>query len=150
MYNKILLPLDGSSFAEYALPHALEMAQKFNAELHLLHIVTKFVPEVEQDVQRSHNLYATQAHEYMEKMVNLIQYKTKRPIVFKVVEGLVPELILEYADRQTVDLIVMATHGRTGLKRLVLGSVAERVLRAAYCPVLLVRVQADALQDEHS
>lgn len=142
MYDRILVPLDGSDFSKQALSHALILAQKFNSELHLLEIVTQYQPDDSTQLTDSHqhNLLETQAHERMHALVAELQPQLSKTIIGKVLSGVVVDLLLEYTRRQAIQLIVMATHGRSGLRRLVFGSVAERVLHASPCPVFLIRI----------
>lgn len=146
MYKKILIPVDGSELAEKAIEHGVALANAFEADIYLLqvvmHMVGSLAPyEVEYQLGESFRQAALQeAHEYLNRISGLYSGQLKGTLHTKVVEGVVVDGILEYADFQNIDLIVMATHGRSGVSRWVFGSVAERVLRAANCPIFLVRV----------
>lgn len=146
MYKKILVPLDGSELAEQAIEHAIALANAFEAEVYLLqvvmHMVGSLAPyEVEYQLGESFRQAALQeAHEYLNRMSSVYSSQLNKTLHTKVVEGIVVDGVLEYAEFQNIDLIVMATHGRSGVSRWVFGSVAERVLRAANCPIFLVRV----------
>lgn len=143
-YKKIMVPLDGSTLAAQALPHALALVELHQAELILFrvvqeaHFVEEFVTEgkIQVDQRQEHWLNeATTALGELAADLKLRQLK-----VTPVVEvGLPAEAIIDYARQHEVSLIVMSTHGRTGLARWVYGSVADKVLRGAPCPVLLVR-----------
>lgn len=151
MFNKILVPLDGSELAEQALPPALTIAHKAN-ELILLNapmvspaltslVYTYDVPNL--DISIDH--LRAQAERYLA----LQKAELKREgltIHNEVVPGDAASIIIDTAIAEDVDLIVMSTHGYTGLDHLVMGSVTERVLRQAPCPVLVVR---DARPIEH-
>ena len=149
MYKKLLVPLDGSELAEKALAHALELAKAFDSDVYLLqvvmHMVGSLAPyEIEYQLGESFREAALrEAHEYLDRMVTNHKDKISGTIHTKVVEGIIVDSILEYGAFQQVDLIVMATHGRSGISRWVFGSVAERVLRASKCPVFLVRVNPE-------
>lgn len=147
-YKKILVPLDGSTLAAQALPHALALVELHQAEIilfrviHEPHFVAEYVTEgklqVDQHREQAMN-EATIALTELAAELKLRQFK-----VTPVIEvGLPAEAIIDYAGKHTVSLIVMSTHGRTGLARWVYGSVADKVLRDAPCPVLLIRAALD-------
>lgn len=142
MYKHILCTLDGSALAEKALPHAVALARAFAARLTLLRVVevppVPAMPELMTvEVDLLPHLMA-EAKQYIDRKV--AEVREDYPTVGgQVVEGRAAEAIADYAADNDVDLIVMATHGRSGLSRLAFGSVADRVLRLAHCPVLLVR-----------
>ena len=142
-YQHLLVPLDGSEMAEVALPDAASLAVSSNARLTLLHVVppalaeiyaaAKAVPADEGD-----GSLHDAAHNYLDlvrRRLNAMGIEVHNAVTI----GDAADSLVAYASEQGVDLIVMATHGRSGWKRLVLGSVAERVLRVAAQPVLLVR-----------
>lgn len=144
-YEKILVTLDGSTFAAQALPHALALAGVYGSELILLRVVPLIKPL--QDLAHAGSLLRSDEHqvhgldEATESMRALVEeLKLQNFKVTTVVEvGSPAETIIDYAEAQGVSLIVMCTHGRTGVSRWVYGSVADKVLRAAPCPVFLVR-----------
>lgn len=139
MYTRILLPTDGSETTDRALEHALDLAGRYDAELHVLYVVdaTVFANDVET---------GTIVEEF-ETMGNRIVDQTSQqaadagiePARTTVVRGTPHERILEYIDENDVDLVVMGTHGRTGLDRYLLGSVTEKIVRLSDAPVLTVR-----------
>ena len=146
--RRILVPLDGSPLAAQALPLAAELAASAGAELLLLQVLlpfTELVPalaptgrmlQVPPDVLDAER---EQARQYLAS-----EAAATRPglRVTPLVEfGYPAETILHEAERQRADVIVMATHGYSGLRRWVLGSVADKVLHAAHAPLLLVRAQ---------
>jgi universal stress protein A len=140
----ILAPTDFSEYANQAVTAAFELAQTFEAKLSLLHVIE--VPayaievalpleELERDARRELALLlpaADAAHVEVTRLVNM---------------GVPYQRIVETATAESVDLIIMATHGRTGLRHLVLGSVAERVVRLAPCPVLTIRPPGERSDD---
>lgn len=144
MYERMLLTLDGSPLAEQALQHAVELAKAFRAELHLVKVVTPFgptLPQIEMDFGETYRQAALQeAHEYLTRVKERLTPNITS-VHTKVIEGVVVDAILDYADFQGIDVIVMATHGRSGVGRWVFGSVAERVLHAANVPVFLIRAK---------
>jgi nucleotide-binding universal stress UspA family protein len=132
MYKRVMVPLDGSELAQVALAHAVDMCRAFGATLVLLHVRDgrKGSPEA--------------SRRYLE-FVRKRHASAGIPIEVAVREGPVAEVIVRAADEERIDVIAMATHGRSGLQRVVYGSVAEAVLRSSAKPVLLVRVAgADA------
>lgn len=149
MYGKILIPLDGSDLAEQALPHGVKIANAFDSEVYLIHVVAHYVGglmpyEVENRLGESlHEAALHEAHEYLNRIHETYESKFTGTIHTQVIEGVVSDGILDFADFQSIDLVVMATHGRSGISRWVFGSVAERVLRASKCPVFLVRATSD-------
>ena len=145
--NRILVPTDFSETADKALEYAKGLASKIGASLHLVHVfkdpyaVAACAPEV----------YATVPVEVRERAIEEVrerllerldadqeqQFRGSRGVV----RGLTAPQIVDYAANQDIDLIVMGTHGRRGVAHLLLGSVAEHVVRTAVCPVLTVRAE---------
>ena len=146
MFHKILVPLDGSEIAEYALEPALTIARQVEGEVLLLS-----VPHLKQALIRSHGegtgfLWPEQSmaadKQRLATYLGEVHEKYAHPLLrlhTKVVEGDEASMIVDTAVTEQVDLIVMSTHGRSGFSRWVLGSVTEKVLRAAPCPVLVIR-----------
>ena len=140
MYERILVTLDQSDLAEKALPHAVALAKAFGATIHLVSVV----PVVDREVMHA----AGVAVDWQTRLAGAREYMgavRKRVLAedveaeWDVCQGDVAEEILRYCEQQDCDLIVMSTHGRSGLGRWVYGSIADRVLRHAAVPVLLVR-----------
>ena len=145
MYERILLTLDSSRLAEKAIPHAAALAKAFQARLCLLSVVP-----VISDVGAAGGPAMAVAWEAqvdnIEEYLTGVQQALKLQDVDAEVElrrGNVTEEVLLFSHKFDADLIVMSTHGRSGLGRWVYGSVADRVLRHAEMPVLLVRVSED-------
>lgn len=145
MFTHILLPLDGSQFAESALPAAFELAKRFHSKVTLLSIVrppylmggsgagyTEMLINLRDQA-------VTEAHRYLEGHQHWLNYEGIKASVRVSEMEPVAEAILETADEVGADLIVMSTHGRGGISRWVYGSVADKVLRHATIPVMLVR-----------
>ena len=146
MFHKILVPLDGSPLSEKALPPALELAKKFASEVILLQVIDPPYPittvsgaAIDQVIKEIRTATYSEATEYLKSHVDTLSeggYNVKTEIL----EGSpIAKYILDVARHQEIDLIVMSTHGRGGLDRWVFGSVADRVLRHANDPVLLIR-----------
>lgn len=137
---KILTPLDGSTFSESALPYAQALAQAWQSKLLLLHVTEPFVPiglggQPELAVQVQNESLAA-SRDYLEDVkIRFPKYKAETSAVL----GYPREEITQIAAAEQAEVIVMASHGRSGPARWLLGSVAEAVLRQAPCPVLLIR-----------
>ncbi len=145
--KKILFPTDFSRCANQALGRAFEMARQFDAELHMLHAT---VLHEEDPYHAGHHLNDSEEVQQrlrrtaLDEMDSLIRsYDATDLKVVKAQErGIAAaSVILEYCNDQDIDLVIMGTHGRRGLERLLLGSVAEEVVRTAPCPVMTVREQ---------
>lgn len=147
MYKKILVPLDGSKRAEAILPHVEELAHRFDAKIIFLKIVEPtrvFVSAggyaaYSEVLQKEHEKAEKRANTYLMSLVG--QFREKRIPAKTVVEvGSIVSKIIEVANRKEVDLIAMASHGRTGLSHVFYGSVAAGVLHRIDRPLLLIRV----------
>jgi nucleotide-binding universal stress UspA family protein len=132
----ILAPTDFSEPSKRAVTYAFELAQKVDAKLSLLHVIE--VPAYAIEVSLPLEALEQDARRELARM--LPQAETAHVAVTRLVEmGMAYQKILETVAAEQVDMIVMATHGRTGLGHLFMGSVAERVVRTAPCPVLTIR-----------
>jgi universal stress protein A len=140
--HHVLVPLDFSTYAEQALDYAIALAQKLQARVTLLHVIqppavvnvkgglwptSTFLQDLEAAVTRDMEGY----------LARVTAAGLEGEMV--VVHGVPFQEILDTAKARQVDLIIMGTHGRTGLTHVFLGSVAERVVRLAPCPVLVAR-----------
>ncbi|HEY2249415.1 MAG TPA: universal stress protein [Planctomycetaceae bacterium] len=141
--QKILVPTDFSPAAAAAVKYACELATRFDAELHLLHALEvhpSLTPEFGMGLVLPK--FISESKAAAEKLLAAAldpRWATDRTVVRSVVEGSPKAEIVRYAREHDVDLIVLATHGLTGLPHVILGSVAENVVRTAPCPVLTVR-----------
>lgn len=142
--RKILFPTDFSETANLALAHALYLAEKYDAELHMLHVV---VLHAEDPHNPAHHF--PDEREIHEKLRDLAQKRMDEATVEYAAKDLsirhvqrrsvsAAPAIVEYAEEEDIDLVVMGTHGRRGIRHLLIGSVAEEVVRLAPCPVLSV------------
>ena len=144
MFKHLLVPIDFSEPSEAALDYARTVATQFGASLHLLHVTEDpyrafysaevYVPEVE-------GLREEILNDSVTRLKGLLRTSdlTDLHAMAEAVIGTPASTITEYAAGRGIDLIVMGTHGRGGMSHLLLGSVAERVVRTAPCPVLTVR-----------
>ncbi len=142
MYQRMLVPLDGSELAEVVFPYAKELAGRLDVEVILLYVgsqaLQEFTPMRRAYIERAAETIKVQAREVKEKAG--IQPGDK-PVEVRgeVAMGYPAEEILRYADEYAVDLILIATHGRSGKKRWHIGNVADKVLRTSRVPVWLAR-----------
>ncbi|QRV17614.1 universal stress protein [Haloterrigena salifodinae] len=137
MYQNILLATDGSDAARRATEHAIELSSQLGAKLHLLS-VSEDGPQAtdKQDEMRTdHQAEANEAVEEAERTAESRGVETSTVVR----HGVPQEEIVNVAETNAIDLIVMGTHGRSGLDHLVTGSVAEEVVRNAPVPVVTVR-----------
>ncbi len=143
MFSKIMVPLDGSSFAEEALPYARGLAEQNQATLLLARVEETFEPPPGVFVPATAlpEVFQLGAGEYLEQQAARLTLAGLN-VQTILLEGKVADALLKCAREEKVNLIVMSTHGRTGLSRLLMGSVAERIVHDAPCPVLLIRPQA--------
>lgn len=142
MIKRILLPLDGSRFAEAAVPLARSLATAANAELHLV-LVHEPLPAVDEKTYGELLAWArTGEDQYLSQAATTIGTAGK-PCPQVVLQGVPAEAIAQYAKEHAVDLLVMSTHGWGAVKRFWLGSVADRLIRECRAPVLLVRPAED-------
>jgi nucleotide-binding universal stress UspA family protein len=156
--RSILVPLDGSAYAEAALAYAEEMAHAFEAELRLIRVaettqiygMMSREPMAPASVDAMNELGERLVNEsaaYLESVVNPVR-ETGLKVTGETLEGYPGEQILAYEREGTVDLVIMATRGRAGLGRLVFGSVAERVFKEGTTPVMMVKPQGEIPEAE--
>jgi nucleotide-binding universal stress UspA family protein len=147
VYKKILVPLDGSDLAECVLPHLESIAKGCGAqEVVFLRVVEPFHPVSSADgsaitaeeISRINADHKTAAENYLNRLVERTKYDGVA-VQSEIITGKAAEVIADYATKNSVELITIATHGRSGVSRWVLGSVADRVLRSACVPVLMIR-----------
>ena len=138
MFKKILVPLDGSRLAEKVIPQVEKISRCCQPEVHLFQVVVTYEIEPEKEKEERARLLR-EAWQYLEKIsARLRKKKIKAHAV--VAYGKDAIQICEYARKNKLQLIAMATHGRSGFSRWALGSVADKVLNCSRVPVLLVRV----------
>ncbi len=141
--KKILIPLDGSDLAERALEPGRQLGMAMGAELHLLRVnssthqmlETASMSEVFDEIEHKE---VVKTEEYLEKKKAEMALDDVH-VTAAMAKGTVAEAIFEYAAERGIDLIIMSSHGRTGLQRWVYGSVAEKVLRGACCATMIIR-----------
>lgn len=144
MYKKILIPLDGSELAKKALDHAEKLAKAFDAEMILFQIVPLLPIYGAPELVTPFVLDEKQREAAERYLTNLVEELKKKGFnaTAEVKTGMqVAAEIIDFAKERGVDLIVMSTHGHSGITRWVLGSVAHKVLTRAETPVLLVHLK---------
>lgn len=141
MYDTILVPTDGSDHAQRAAEHALSLAESFDATVHVLNVTDVRARAGPFDVGGVDDEYVARLEDAGAAAIDAVEALAgdSQRIRAAVSQGDPEEEILEYADEYAVELLVMGTHGRTGVDRYVAGSVTEGVVRQAEVPVLTVR-----------
>ena len=145
MYKKILVPLDGSELAECVLPHVEAFIEGFDtSDVILMRVVEPEKPYqgeyaigTEMMVKRESEMKSV-AKDYLDEITNRLKH-VGASLHAEVILGRVTEMLTDYAMNNDVDLIIIATHGYSGITRWVRGSVADKILRSANVPVLMVR-----------
>jgi len=129
--QSIMVTTDFSDYSVAGIECALSLSNAFHADIHLLHVVEKGRGKSRQDAE-------THARREMQRFVaeNIDEYTCVGQIIL---EGDPADEIVKYARNNAIDMIVIATHGRTGLKHIVMGSIAEKVVRCSTVPVLTVK-----------
>lgn len=142
--KNILFPTDFSEGASHALSYAVDMAKNYGAKLYVMNVIhdidmssNMHIPHRSVDMMYSE--FEASAKKALEKLCRSVQeeYKVAESIVLR---GIPYEEILKYIQVKDIDLIIMATHGRKGLDRVLFGSTTERVVRNSSCPVLTIRM----------
>lgn len=147
MYERILVPTDGSNVAEVAVDHAVDIAEKYGAEVHAL-----FVADVDavayglgteqvDRIQQGNFGGMTDLREDAEEATGYVKEQAEArglTVVERHAGGRPHDMIADYAEDHDIDLVVMGSHGRSGVRRALLGSVTERTLRSTHVPVLVV------------
>jgi nucleotide-binding universal stress UspA family protein len=145
MFTHILVPTDFSEPSDAALEYARFLAAKFGSTLHLLHVV-------EVPIMVGSEIYIAESPDVEAALVEQARKRLAERVLpadrgrfnatSEVVTGATAPAIVEYATQQHIGLIVMGTHGRSGMAHLLMGSVAEKVVRSAPCPVMTVRTRS--------
>jgi nucleotide-binding universal stress UspA family protein len=153
MYSQVLVPLDGSEASERALPHAQRLADAFGGRVHLLQILS-LSPEyavyraggeegptvIDSSIDMAEEITAarqTKAEAYLRATAARLE-EGGIDVHTAVRQGLTLDTIANFVEENGIDLIVMSTHGRSGLQRFLIGSVTDRVIRFSHVPVLAI------------
>jgi nucleotide-binding universal stress UspA family protein len=138
MFEKILLPMDGSVLAEQAIPYVRDLASQLNAEIHLVHVC----PVVHQNLTHMHKIYLDQIETNLRKsMKEVWGLKSEPAIKSEILNGEPAPAIIEYIKQNSINLVAVTTCGASGLRVWAMGSVADKVVRDAGIPTLLIRVK---------
>lgn len=142
MYERILIPTDGSEGATVAAGQAVELAYRFEAALHAIYVIDTETG-MDTDIEGVFEAFEEAGRKAVDSVIDLADNAGVESVVAEVAQGRPPEVILAYADEHDIDMIVMGTHGRTGIDRLLLGSVTEEVVRKSPVPVLTVSMPSE-------
>jgi nucleotide-binding universal stress UspA family protein len=144
--KKILVPTDFSGYSDNAIKQAVDIAEKFSAKIVLLHVIDQSIQQCAADyclsnaaVEQLKNESTKTSEDKIKKTINTLKGSTKVDVSFVVKNGVPAEVILDEQMRNGIDLIVIASHGKTGILRHLIGSVTDKVVRAAKCPVMVIR-----------
>lgn len=142
-YKKILIPTDNSKVSIEAAKQALEIAKLMNSKVYVIYVVD-IMPFVGLPTEGFWESMKEILEEEGKEAFNKIESIAKEfdiNIVSEILEGNPAKEIVEYANKKNINLIVMGTSGKSGIDRLLLGSVAEKVSKRAQCPILLVKMK---------
>ncbi|HBA54454.1 universal stress protein [Syntrophorhabdus aromaticivorans] len=144
--TKILVPTDFSEYSDKALKQGLDIAKQYNAKVFLLHVIPRDIQRCaidyclsEDQVRGIEEQMVTRAKTDMQQQLDKFPRSKEVEVVTDIKRGIPYEAILEEEAANGIDLIVIASLGRTGIARLIVGSVARNVLKGAKCPVLLTK-----------
>ncbi|MBU6392141.1 MAG: universal stress protein [Planctomycetota bacterium] len=140
--KNILCPIDYSIFSERALTYAIEFAEKYQTKLYLIHVLDIRIYDINDPELYSVNIVEKETIDKLrERLLRCVNEETKGRISVEaiIVQGVPFSEIIKASKEYKIDLIVLGTHGRTGLSHAIMGSVAEKVVRKAPCPVLTIR-----------
>jgi nucleotide-binding universal stress UspA family protein len=146
MYNTILVPLDGSKLAECVLPHVETLVKGSQAKRVIFaRVVEPFRPPTsdyifsDDQIKKVDKENKAYAEKYLKETVGQAKYGSDVRVETTVLYGNVTDALAEFANKNEADIIVIATHGRSGVSKWVWGGVADRILRSSCVPVLMVR-----------
>jgi len=142
MFKKIVCPVDFSEFTNDIIKYAVSLAKKYDAEIHLLHIIPNlnyFTPYESFLTPENLVLIERNIEKEVEKDFKKIMKGFDVPLVKAIKTGVVFVEIIDYIKAENIDLVVIGTHGRSGIEHILIGSVAEKIVRKSPCPVLTIR-----------
>lgn len=144
--KKILVPTDFSGYSDNALKQAVVIAEKFNAKIVLLHAIDENFLQCAADycisntaVEQLKNESMKTSEDKLNKAINALKGSTKVDVSSVIKYGVPAEVILDEQLKNGIDLIVIASHGKTGILKHLIGSVTDKVVRSAKCPVMVIR-----------
>ncbi len=142
MFKKILCPVDFSQFTQEVIDYAIDIAEKYGSELYVMHVVpnmTYFTPY--ESFLTPENLVVIEKNIQDEVARDFAKLLKNKSVPAKTVirTGVAFVEIIDYAKSESIELIVMGTHGRSGIEHILIGNVAEKVVRKSPCPVMTIR-----------
>jgi nucleotide-binding universal stress UspA family protein len=144
--KNILVPTDFSKFADAALKKAVDIATQFDTKIYLLHVIDEQIQQCAVDYCLSHELVkqlekesVKASRDKLQKEAEAIIKAKKVKVIFDVKNGVPSEVILSEQKAKKIDLIVIASHGKTGILKQLMGSVADKVVKGSKCPVMVVK-----------
>jgi len=145
--KKILAPIDFSDFSMDAMQGAKDLANDVGADVHLVHVVVPhflIIPlplatSADQSFEQTRESAMTQQAEEELARLKKDEFGNSPKVVTAVLNGSPVKMLIEYAEQNAIDLIMLSTHGRSGVERVLIGSVAEKLVRLAPCSVLVLR-----------
>lgn len=137
--KKILAPIDFSEYSMEALRGAMELAKDLDGELHIVHVVAPHFALLDKMREQARETLMLEEAEEELARIRKDDCGNSAKVVTQVMVGPPVPKLVEYATQQQIDLILLATHGRTGIEHLMIGSVAEKLARYAPCSVLVFR-----------
>ena len=158
MFKRILVCLDGSELAEKVLPFAVEVAVRFDSDLVLFRVISEpyliglalpgmpGIPINAPNTGKREMEEVQEAKDYLKSIADKLQTGNNLRISFDASIGTPGPTIIEYCEKQNIELIAMATHGRSGPGRVILGSIADYVIRHSSLPILLIRPSKDKMK----
>jgi len=163
MFEKILLPLDGSALAERSIPHAIEFARIFNSKILLLRVLETdtSTEQIRHTEPLNWQLHKAKTEHYLHKIANQIRLSLNLPeveaesdgeerVIVTILEGKIAENIVDFAHKEAIDLLVISSHGSSGLSRWNLNSVTTKVVNLIYKPILIIRgYQVEGVDPNH-
>lgn len=153
-FENVLIPTDFSACADHALSHAVEVADRFGARLHILHVVNELDPDwygitdAQERAVKLRDQIKAEARKRLEDLAPTKDHHDFETTVSLQLSFDVADSINEYVGEREIDLVVMGTHGRQGIDRLMLGNVANKIIRHAPCPVMTVREEVPWMDEE--
>jgi len=141
--KNILLTTDFSKYSLSAADYAIDLAEKYDAKIFVINVIEKKPPilsmrTLDLSEEKIEEIITSDAENEMNRILAELKSKTKMEIEPVIKKGLDYEEIVDYAEKNPIDLIVIATHGKTGILRTLIGSVAEKVIRYSKKPVLVI------------
>ncbi len=144
--KSILVPTDFSTYSDAALKKAVELAEKFNSKIYLLHVIDKAIQQCAVDycitpdvVSQLEEQGIKASNDNLRDEANKIIGAKNLDVVFDVQKGHPAEVILKEQQDKGIDLIVIASHGKSGILKNLMGSVANKVIKGSKCPVMVVK-----------